>query len=117
MLAEEMSKRDKKEKAKSFINEAFSLSCLLAKNIALVRYRTNRKLLFSRNKKLVNYEEFRAIVFKEFEDGIEKLPINILENLENTSKNIVDEIKNGKQQKLQKMIENSYNQFLKEAKT
>lgn len=112
-----MSERVKKEKVESFINEAFSLSCFFTKNIVLVRYRTNRKLLFQRNRKLVNREEFRAIVFKEFEDGMGTLPIDIREDLENTAKNVVDEIKKGKRPKLQKMIDNGYNQLLKESQT
>ena len=112
-----MSERAKKEKVESFINEAFSLSCLFTKNMVLVRYQTNRKLLFQRNRKLVNREEFRVIVFKEFEDGIGTLPIDIREDLEIIAKNVVDEIKKGRRPKLQKMIDDSYNQLLKESQT
>ena len=109
-----MSEIRKEDKVKLFIDESFRLCCTLAKEIALIRYRNSRKLMFFGKRELVTAEEFRAMVLKEFEDGIKQLPKNTGEDLEAIAKNAIADIKNGSRPKLQKMIEDSYNQLLKE---
>jgi len=111
-----MPERIRMEKVEPFINEAFSLSCILARNIVLVRYKNYQRLPFLRKRKLANPEEFREIVFKEFENGIRSLKLDVREELEVIAKNVVYEIRKGGRPKLQKMIDSSYSQLLKEAK-
>jgi hypothetical protein len=108
-------KRVNMEKVGSFIDEAFRLSCLFAREIVLIRIQTNRKLPFLRNRKFTSLEEFRTIVFKEFEDGIRSLHMNTPANIEIIAKNEIDQIKKGNRPKLQKMIDDSYKQLLKES--
>lgn len=110
-------KRIKTDKVKLFIDESFSLFCILAKEIALIRYKTSRKLIFFRKKELVTYEEFRDIVLKEFEDGMNKLPKDAEEDPETIAKSLIDDIKKGRRPKLQKMIRDSFNQLLKETQS
>jgi hypothetical protein len=107
-------KRIKMDKVEQFINESFRLNCSLAKEIAFTRYQTNKKLIFFGKRKIITFEEFKNIVLKEYEDSIRELPKNIAEDLETIAKNVVNDVKNGRRPKLQKIIENYYKLLLKE---
>jgi len=109
-------KRNNMDNVNLFIDESFRLCCSLAKEIALIRYETSRKLIFLGKRRLVTLEEFRTVVLREFEDGIRKLPKEVNEDLETIAKNVIDDVKKGNRPKLKKMIENTYNQLLKETK-
>lgn len=112
-----MAKKRELDKAKLFADELFRLCCSLAKAIALIRYQNSKKLIFFGKRKLVTIEEFRIIVLKEFEDGLKELPKNTGEDLETIAKNIIDDVKKGRRPKLQKMIEHSYIELVKETQS